>query len=304
MKTRSLIQRGIARSRRIIMGALAPQPKTEVAGNSSSFEGGKLTFVIRSKKRSKEELVRDIESRKWFHTFQFDSGIGTPGRDPSETKLHALGLADIVKGQSVIDIGAFDGFFSFASEALGAASVVACDHFEWNVPGNDSKRNIELIKDILESKVGLLDCPVEKLSPETAGVFDVTLFLGVLYHAPDPIGYLRNIRSITRRVAVIETVVDMLDISRPAVAFYPAETLNGDSTNHFGPNFPALEGMLEKVGFSTVELKGVWDRNTLDQIFPNNRGGYAKPWVAKYLRERSTLSDRLRNGRAIVHAYV
>lgn len=57
---------------------------------------------------------------------------------------------------------------------------------------------------------------VEDLSPETVGgPFDVVLFLGVLYHAPDPLGYLRNVRRVTGDVAVIETAVDLLDVAVP-----------------------------------------------------------------------------------------
>lgn len=71
--------------------------------------------------------------------------------------------------------------------------------------------------------------------PHGTGVLPVStvLFLGVLYHSPDPVGYLRRVRSVTREVAVIETVVDMLDVPVPALAFYQGRTmLNGDDSNY------------------------------------------------------------------------
>ena len=63
----------------------------------------------------------------WFHNFKFLNGCSTFGRDPSERKLLSLQLPSL-EGKSVIDVGAFDGFFSLQAEALGASRVVACDH--------------------------------------------------------------------------------------------------------------------------------------------------------------------------------
>ena len=35
-------------------------------------------------------------------------------------------------------------------------------------------------------------------------------------------GYLKNVRSVTGQMAVIETVVDLLDVPIPAAAYYQA----------------------------------------------------------------------------------
>src|SRR5205807_7937958 len=43
-----------------------------------------------------------------------------------------LSLPDL-QGKSVLDIGAWDGFFSFAAERAGAARVVALDHYAWSL---------------------------------------------------------------------------------------------------------------------------------------------------------------------------
>jgi tRNA (mo5U34)-methyltransferase len=262
-----------------------------------------LIFAVRSDRYTREAMAEFIASRRWFHSFRFDNGLGTPAHDPSQEKLAALGLADIVPGRSVIDIGAFDGYFSFASEALGASRVVACDHHVWNWPGNDSHGNIEFVREMLGSRVSLLDCPVEQLSAETHGAFDVTLFLGVLYHAADPLGYLRRLRALTREVAVIETVVDLLEVDRPALAFYPATTLNNDGSNHFGPNILALDAMLRKVGFRRSELKTVWAKNMLDVLFVPEDGDGSTPWAESFKQRRASDAGTLRNGRAVVYAY-
>jgi tRNA (mo5U34)-methyltransferase len=73
------------------------------------------------------ERVRDSVPL-WFHTFALAPGIYTPGiaRDHGY-RLAVLG-ADRFAGRSVLDVGAFDGFYSFLAEVRGARRVVAVDN--------------------------------------------------------------------------------------------------------------------------------------------------------------------------------
>jgi tRNA (mo5U34)-methyltransferase len=170
---------------------------------------------------------------EWFHSFAFSNGCKTNGRDLSARKLDALGLPDLT-GKSVIDVGAFEGFFSFQAERLGAKRVVACDHFVWTWPDSNARSNFEIVRDITSSRIEDLTLPVEDLSPDKAGTYDITLFMGVLYHAPDMVGYLRNMKSVTNELVVIETLVDALHIEEPVATFYPPASLNNDSSNWWG----------------------------------------------------------------------
>jgi tRNA (mo5U34)-methyltransferase len=65
---------------------------------------------------------------------------------------------------------------------------------------------------------------------ERLGTFDVVLFLGVLYHLPNPLLALERVASVASDLLVVETVVDMVGFGRPAAAFYPGRELNGDPT--------------------------------------------------------------------------
>ncbi len=76
------------------------------------------------------ERVRDSVPL-WFHTFALAPGIYTRGiaRDHGY-RLAVLG-ADRFAGRSVLDVGAFDGFYSFLAEARGARRVVAVDNEQY-----------------------------------------------------------------------------------------------------------------------------------------------------------------------------
>jgi tRNA (mo5U34)-methyltransferase len=207
------------------------------------------------KNTSADPLLISVKGRDWFHRIDLGRGVVTPGMDNSPAKLPALAFPKDLTGKSVIDIGAWDGFFSFEAERRGG-DVLATDHYCWTRDGIFDKGGFNIAKAALNSNVKERTLRVEELPAANLGTFDLVLFLGVLYHAPDPLGYLKIVRSLTKGMAIIETHVDLMDIDRPAMAYYPAASLNGDATNFFGPNALAVHGLCEDAGFSRVETIG------------------------------------------------
>jgi tRNA (mo5U34)-methyltransferase len=191
----------------------------------------------------------------WWHSIDLGHGVVTPGGtgDTSEL-LQRLALPDDLTGKTVLDIGAWDGFYSFECERRGAARVVASDLFAWRQMGWDGKAGFEVARRALGSHVEDVEIDVFDISPETVGTFDIVLFLGVLYHLRDPFRGLAHAASVTRELLIIETHVDLLDVERPAMAIYPGEELAGDETNWSGPNVPALTGMLGSMGLDAELL--------------------------------------------------
>lgn len=203
--------------------------------------------------------AKEIARVAWFHRIHLGGGIVTPGRDDSAGKLEQLGLDVDLKGMRVLDIGAWDGFFSFEAERRGAAEVVAADIVLQ--PG------LRLAKRILGSAVKPLAIDILELSPERVGRFDLVLCLGVLYHLKHPLLALERVFSVTAGKLILETHVDMLDCPRPAMAFYPADELNGDPSNWCGPNPAMVIAMLRTAGFRHVEMHA----HTLSGGYAENR---------------------------------
>jgi tRNA (mo5U34)-methyltransferase len=198
-------------------------------------------------------LVDDINQIKWFHKIDLGNGIVTPGVDRTHRKLRTLHFPDNLSGKSFLDIGAWDGFFSFEAEKRGAARVLAVDEFIWAGKGWASKAGFETARKILDSKVEDRLISVYDISPGTIGQFDVVLFSGVLYHLEHPYLALRNVASVTRELLILETHTDLEWKGRPAMAFYP-KGLRGDHTNWCGPNTLAVKAMLSCCGFSDIRV--------------------------------------------------
>lgn len=228
-----------------------------------------------------DTLRRDVERLPWYHVLELPGGVRTPGVDDPRDRLPLLGLPDDLSGMSVLDIGAWDGFFSFECERRGAARVVAADWFAWREAARGSKASFELARDALDSGVEDVEIRVEELSPERIGTFDLVLFVGVLYHLRDPMLALEAVASVTSRRLILETHVDLALRRGPAAAFYAGAELRGDHTNWWGPNPAAVEGMLRATGFDNVE-----------KVFPRSRA-YE---LARAVRRRS------QQGRAVFHA--
>jgi len=189
----------------------------------------------------------------WFHQIELPDGTVTPGIDRSRRKLARLKLPDL-RGKTFLDIGAWDGFFSFEAERRGAARVLATDSFVWEgcVPGY-SKAGFLYAHDRLSSRVEDLHIDPFDLGPETVGVWDVVLLSGVLYHVRHPWLLLQKAASVTRELLIIETVTSLRFWPLPAITVY-GSGFRGDRTNFCAPNTAALKVMLRDCGFRKIEV--------------------------------------------------
>jgi tRNA (mo5U34)-methyltransferase len=203
-------------------------------------------------------------------------------------------LPSDLRGLSVLDVGAWDGFFSFEAERRGAARVVALDGPAWREPawgpgGYGTKAGFELARRALGSSVEDRELDLEEISAATVGRFDVVLFLGVLYHLKHPWPVLERIASVCDGLLIVETHADLLDLQRPAMALYPGAEVAGDASNWWGPNVAALEAMLSEEGFARVE---VVHREPL--LYRLARAAYRRVRGPRF---------RAQQGRVVVHAH-
>jgi tRNA (mo5U34)-methyltransferase len=223
-----------------------------------------------------QDAVRLAKRVKWFHTMKLP-GVETQGfTDPEPLFTRLKNFLPDLAGKNVLDVGAWDGYFSFKAEELGAARVLATDHFCWSGPGWGTNEGFRIAHTLLRSKVESLDIDVQDISTETVGRWDVVLFLGVLYHRPDFYDAFQKVADVASDVLVVETVIDKeIDQTLPLVRFYPAKSFaNNDAWDIFVPNPLLVRMMFQSAGFSNVELSEYDHGDPLHRrgIFVGRRG--------------------------------
>ena len=97
-------------------------------------------------------------------------------------------LPEQLDGKTLLDIGAWDGFYSFECARRGA-DVTSMDI--WHPGHNETSEGYAVARAALGMQTKAVRASVFELEPEKHGVHDIVLFLGVLYHLEDPLGAVR-----------------------------------------------------------------------------------------------------------------
>jgi tRNA (mo5U34)-methyltransferase len=186
----------------------------------------------------------------WWHSIELAPGVVTPGQQSERyfaDQWRLLELGDL-NGRTVLDIGAWDGYHSFAAERDGAERVVALE-LPFHTQG------LKVARAALGSHVEPLVADLFDVDPGQLGTFDVVLLLGVLYHLEDPLAGLRRVASLTRDIAVIETAAIVVPgyERAPLWRFYADDSLNNDPSNWWVPNEAAVHALCAAAGFASVE---------------------------------------------------
>jgi hypothetical protein len=71
----------------------------------------------------REQILAAIRGITWYHQIDLGHGVITPGSDNTLERIAMIGLPTDLRHKSVLDIGAWDGAFSFEAEWRGAARV-------------------------------------------------------------------------------------------------------------------------------------------------------------------------------------
>src|SRR5258708_36997845 len=123
-----------------------------------------------------EQIMAVTKAIKWSHPIDLGHGVVPREwhiRRRFERRLKLLQIPEDLRGWSVLDIGAWDGFFSFECERRGADRVLAIDTYAWDTYGMDG---FLAAREILGSKVEYRRVGVHDLSPQEIGKVGCVLF--------------------------------------------------------------------------------------------------------------------------------
>jgi tRNA (mo5U34)-methyltransferase len=201
------------------------------------------------------DLRHQVQALPWFHSIDLGNGLVTPGRAPlADLRAVADAIFDEpLVGKTILDVGCYDGFYSFEAHRRGAKRVVATDHLIWQ--DSRCRACFDLARSVIAPQMEAHDLDIPELTPKSLGTFEVVLFAGVLYHLRHPLQTLEHIAALATQTLIVETHLDAVESQRPAMTFYPDRELNDDPSNWWGPNRACVEAMLRDVGFSFVTFR-------------------------------------------------
>lgn len=206
--------------------------------------------------RRKLDFSEELARKGWYHSFRLPDGRCFDGHS-SLSELHRrlsrMPVPTELSGKRVLDIGAWDGWFSFEMERRGA-KVVAVDCVD--------VKNFRYIHEALGSQVEYHVTDFYEVSSREFGRFDIVLFLGVLYHLKHPLLALEKVCALSADLAIVSSFITD-DCTRPVqellaevprLEFYETDELGGHLDNWYGPNLSCLMALCRAAGFARVEF--------------------------------------------------
>jgi 2-polyprenyl-3-methyl-5-hydroxy-6-metoxy-1,4-benzoquinol methylase len=219
---------------------------------------------------SRDEIERRVQEYFWHYPFSFDDlhvraqllhFKGLEGRHyqrychffPELLSLCGGSLA----GRSLFEFGCNAGFWTIQARLAGAERVVGVDLSEKNI------EQAEFVLDVIGlDAIEYRTLNVYDVTREDVGEFDLTFFLGVLYHIDKPIEALERLYEVTGEIAVVDTTLARSDIPDGVAALKLQEdrvhAQNFSNRLAMAPSASAVPVMLRHVGFRDV----FWVQNT------------------------------------------
>ena len=200
----------------------------------------------------------------WFHTFALNraEGIYTPGA-ARDHRYRVSMVPEDFAGLSVLDVGAFDGFYAFLAERRGAERVVAVDNEQYRL-WVASRWGVELDGgEGFRAIHGLLGSAVEYRRMDAFELdgleerFDLIYCWGILHRVENPLGLLRVLRGRTADggSVLVETYgVRPEDRDGPAIRVLTADEVYArDEFVYWGFGHAGLDRLARVAGFSRAE---------------------------------------------------
>lgn len=218
---------------------------------------------------TKDELEARIAAFPyWYHRIELPDGVVTPGWAPIDAGAYRV--SEDLTGKRVLDIGAWDGFWTFEALKRGASQAIAIDDFSdfvGHLETEDRKawETFDLCREALgydEEQCQRHELTIYDLTPDTFGTFDYVFCFGVLYHLRWPMYAIDKLAAVCTGDLFIESAIaDDFSAYRGAgkgfgtemvMEFYPNDEYGENETNWWAPTLKCMGSMVKAAGFDTV----------------------------------------------------
>ena len=245
----------------------------------------------------KEELQKAIdEIPYWYHKIELPHGVTTercnhPGWAPINAKAYRI--PERMDGERVLDVGSWDGYWTWEAAKRGAVYTIAIDDFSDELGPKQIKRTDEWKTWLLCQKALGFERSTQCLSMSVYDIgklqiepFDHIFLFGTLYHLKHPTWALEQLRKVCRGAIYIESAI-LDNIESPYTKqgmpggachceFYPGKEYGNNETNWNVPTLSCIKAWLEGTGWTDVET---WKLTDNPMSLAHCRG-FAKARVA------------------------
>lgn len=194
----------------------------------------------------RHDLAQRVSQYRWAHTIDLGDGIVTPGMwgAPNPLLLEAFSRIDF-RGKKVLDIGCWDGLWSFEAEKRGASLVYATDDISQR--SFPEQPTFALAHEALQSRVKYVpDLSVYDVRALGLQDFDVVVFSGVYYHLKHPLLALAALRQVMATGGSLIVEGPVIDNVRDAFAsFFYRDVFADDVSNWWVPTRRCLREWIE-----------------------------------------------------------
>jgi Methyltransferase domain len=213
------------------------------------------------------DALERASRQPWYHTLELRPGEWTDGWFDLRPAVEHYGLPDDLTGLRALEIGPWDGFWSFEMEKRGA-EVVAIDldderALDWppryrpaQFPDAPRGQGFALAKEILGSNVERVVCSIYDATPERFGSFDLVFCGSVLIHLRDQMLALERIAALCEDRFISAEIYDpLINLVPLSIARFRAHR---NSVEFWRPNIKAWKKMIWAAGFERVERRATF----------------------------------------------
>lgn len=220
-------------------------------------------------------LVRARELSPWHFDYEILPGVTTgsinrPDQsdpallrtiDPTEmTRFFQKYYPNALAGKTMLDVACNSGGYCFLAHALGVERALGVEvRQHWL----DQAEFIRSLKYPASPNVEFRLQDIQEYLKSAEEKFDITIFKGIFYHLPDPIGVLDQLCGMTRETILVDTAsTDRIpETCLTAISESKSRLMSGVNGLAWLPGGPAaIKPILSYKGFNSTEVM-LWRRN-------------------------------------------
>lgn len=202
----------------------------------------------------------------WRHRVDLGDGLRTMGYNTLDRDWEFYGMPEDLKGMTVLDIGANDGYYSFGAEQRGASKVTAIDIY-----GGDGKSmvggwpadGINMLREYLNSNIEIISLSLYDL-PKLNRKWDVVFCNDVLSWLNDVDSAIAILCASTQKTLVIR---DTFSTESKANVSPITKSHDFGSLNRMGVGY--LKRKLRENGFRKISVKRIYSYKHYEWQFEN-----------------------------------